>query len=542
MTLANLINDLKQAVQDGKVDRRNAQELVKGRVILPDDFNVERAEVEFKDFNFGDKHPTSLYHLGISAFSKRSLDDVQPFLDEFFARAKGLRLGKGVAEVKYGVFWTPEAFQDERKLTGLFFDGVEVESKAYTCDPTKVRIGMPGQSHEIEATTQANKMVLKATGIYRGQLEGLVETFNPQYAKLNLSKEDAERLLRAVRNNPIGKYVAGRLEKALQPEERHVISLSLGGGMSFGTQEVIELAVPTRVLRQYEDAIGKPLIVVSPKQDSQVIEFIKVYGLGGLLRGERLSDLRALARNIPQIDLGIIYNHPVLTNGSARELLDAEIDIISKGYESVFGLGLNSHMWREGVVKRLARDHFGGEVVDKFDELEVNDYVAFLNTRGYVEPRAEDVESETTRGVYAKARAEGRMEDRAFVNEPEYIAKERHLLEFFKQSYEKDPRESVQRFREFYQNSEPEMRIFARVRDKDASKLRKLKLPSQARLYSFGITEHMNRATPYSNDLSIGRTLPSRDDVHFWCRTSVDSPILLPLQEYACKEMGVSFR
>ncbi|MFQ5572904.1 MAG: hypothetical protein ACE5EJ_01495 [Nitrosopumilaceae archaeon] len=542
MTLANLIDDLKQAVQDGKVDRRNAQELVEGRVILPYDFNAERAEVKFEDFNFGDKHPTSLYHLGISAFPKRSLDEVQPVLDEFFTRAKGLKLGKGVADVTYGVFWTPETFQDEKKLTGLFFDEVKVESRAYTCDPPKVRIGMPGQSHKIEATTQANKMILKATGNYRGQLEGLVETFNPQYAKLNLSNEDAGRLLRAVRNTPIGKYVAGRLEKALQPEERHVMSLSLGGGISFGTQEVIELAVPTRVLRQYEEAIGKPLIVVSPKQDSQVTEFIKVYGLGGILRGERLSDLQYLARSIPEMNLGIVYGSPVVTLGQAKELLESEIELMTKGYESIFGLGMNSHMRRGGVVKRLAREHFGGEVVDKFDELGVWDYVDFLKVHGYDEPRAEDVESESTRKIYADLRVEGRIPDRAFANEPEYIAKERHLLEFFKQSYAKDPRESVQRFREFYQNSEPEMRIFARGRGKDASKLRKLKLPPKSRLVSFGITEHMNRATPYSNDLTISRTLPSNDDVHFWSRTSVDNPMLLGLQEYACREMGVQFK
>ncbi|MFA4960315.1 MAG: hypothetical protein WC548_01500 [Candidatus Pacearchaeota archaeon] len=175
----------------------------------------------------------------------------------------------------------------------------------------------------------------------------------------------------------------------------------------------------------------------------------------------------------------------------------------------------------DGISKRLAREHFDRYVVDKFDELGANDYVDFLKAKGYKEPR---------------------IGGRAFANEPEYVVKERHLLNFFKQSYEEDPRESVQRFREFYQNSEPEMRILTYGKDKDTSKLKKLELPSQTRLYSFGITEHMNRATPYSNDLCINRTSPSSGDVHFWCRASVDSPILLHLQEYTCKEMGINFR
>ena len=362
MTLSNLINDLKQATEGKELSHEERERLVDGKIILPDDFS--RYEIQFENMNYcNSKGPKPLNHLLVSAFPERSLDELQPVLDEFFRRAKDLRLRKGVADVQYGVFWTPKAFQDERRLTGLFFDEVEVESTAYTCDPTQVRIGMPGQSHEIEATTQANKMVLKATGNYRGQLERLVEIFNPQYAKLNLSKEDAERLLKKVRNNQLGKRVVERLEEALQPEQKDVMNLSLGGGISFGTQEVIEIALPTRDLRQYEEAIGKPLVVVSPKQDSQVTEFIKVYGLGGLWRGKRLSDLQALARDIPQMDLGILYNHPVLTNGEAKELLDAEIDIISKVYESVVGLVMNSHMWRGGIVKRLARQHFGEDVL-----------------------------------------------------------------------------------------------------------------------------------------------------------------------------------
>lgn len=117
-----------------------------------------------------------------------------------------------------------------------------------------------------------------------------------------------------------------------------------------------------------------------------------------------------------------------------------------------------------------------------------------------------------------------------------------HLLEFFKRSYQRDPKESVEKFREAYTNQEPTLEISATARHLDASKLRRLKLPSKSRLISFGITEHMNRATPYSNDLTISRTLPSSDDIHFWSRTSVDNPMLLVLQEYACRVMGVQFK
>jgi hypothetical protein len=86
------------------------------------------------------------------------------------------------------------------------------------------------------------------------------------------------------------------------------------------------------------------------------------------------------------------------------------------------------------------------------------------------------------------------------------------------------------------------MSIFSHTTRKDASQIGKIKLPSKSRLYSFGITEHMEPATEYSNDLSISKTWPLDSKTHFWCRTSIDSPILLPMQEYACNEIGIRFR
>lgn len=537
MTLTNLIQELKEATESKKIPRQEVGKLIDGRIEVPEDFNISHGSIEFTDMNFGSRGDAPLYHLLVSGFPKRTLDNVQPVLDEIFSRARNLRLDKGTADIKYAVLWTPERFQQERKLTGLFFDEVEIESRAYTCDPTKVRIGMQGHSHEIEATTQRNKMILKATGKYREQLEGLVERYNPQVAKLNLSKDDAERLLKKVKNNPVSKYVAGRLEKALQPEERSVMSLSLGGGMSFGTQEVIGINILTKFLQQYTDDIGKPLVEVPPKQESQVTEFMKWYNIIELLKGQRLNDLQTLAREIPQMDLGIIYGHPMLTNESARELLDKEIEYVEKIYKDpmfqVFTLGMISPggPFRRGLLNRLVEDYFGKEEFEKLTSVldeEGDNFINLLRQRGYMPVNFEDSQDDKTYS-FSNWKNERFKEAR----------KERHLLEFFKQSYVKDPKESIQRFREYYQNTAPKMRIFARSRSKDASKLRKLKLPDESRLYEFGITEYIRGK--YSNNLSITRTLPSSDDIHFFSRTSIDSPILLPLQEYACKEVGIKF-
>ena len=534
MTLTSLIQEFKKETQGKELSWREVGKLTEGRVIFPEDFNIREDSVELRNMGFGKKIDVPTYHLRVSAVPERNLDEVQPILDEIFSRAKVLKFGKGTSQIEYNVLWTPEDFQEERKLTGLFFDTVKVSSRAYTCNPTQVRIGMNGQSHEIEASTHTNQMVLTATGKYGEHLNDLVERYKPQAARLRLSRDDAERLLKGVRNGSF-KYFSNNLEKFLHPKERSVINLSLGSGINIGTQEVIEITVSTPALRQFEQIIGKSLIRYD--HGSGVTEFLKIYGLG-MLRGERLSDLQSLAREIPQMNLGVIYEHSMLTNSEAKELLDKEIGLVVKGYEDMFFFGMNSHMVRGGLVKRLAREHFGDEILTGFEDLSVNDYVGFLRARGYLEPSAESVEREIEREINAKYRAEMGIEDRAFNDEPDYIAKEMHLLEFFKQSYSNGPRESIKNFRDGYKNKAPEIEISASSRDKDAAKLGRLKLPSESRLYGFGIREQVPGCC---NELLITRTLPSSENIHFWSRTSVDSPIILALQEYACHEMGIRF-
>ncbi len=518
MTLADLINDLKKQTEGKDFSLYYMNQIIEERTVFPKGF--ENPDFKSENMNSGmDMGDFPLYHVCFSAFYKQSVRDTQPILDKFFKMAGYLRFEKGYAEAKYSLFWTPEEFQDEIKLKSLFFNEITLKSRAYSCDPTKVRIGMWKQSHEIEATTKANIMKLKADGNYRKQLERLVKELNIQYAKVNLSREDAERLLRANKNKPIGKYFVRELERILQPKKRQTIVFSFPGIVNFDEQDIIELSIGTKYLPQCEEDIGKSLVDVPAKQESRVTEFIKYYWLRGLLRGERLSDLQVLARDITQMDLGIMYNHPVLTNEDARKLLEKETEIISNGYTNeLFGLGINSHLWMGGVVKNLASDHFGAEIIERFDKTSKEEGIKILISLGYI-PSGD-------------------------FNGLDYIAKERHLLECFKQSYAKSPRDSIQNFRNCYKNHEPEMEIFTEEIKKDVTGLRRARLPSRAKLNSLGISKKIGlgkQGNLHWNDLCLSRTLPSCDKSRFYLRASLDSPILLELQENVCREIGIRF-
>ncbi|MCK4808031.1 MAG: hypothetical protein KAS90_00250 [Candidatus Aenigmarchaeota archaeon] len=517
MELSVLLSDLKAIISDGKLFPEQIYEWLYDNITFPDDFyNID---LDVEEMNFSDEDP--LPHLLISGYSRKSLDEVQPVLDNCFRKAESLRLKKCVADVKYGLFWTPEAFQGERNITGLYFDDVTVDSRLYTVDPTKSRLGIYGDSHKIDMHANQNKMSLTATGKYLSQLEDLGKSFGFQFAKLNIAPEDAEKLLEAYKSdNNLIKYFRTDFEKKLQPKQMSTMSISLGLDMSFGTKEVIELVVPVKYLWKYVEVLEKSLYGAQLEDETHVVELTKNYGFFDILKSNILSDLKTFAVEVPAIDLDILYDKPMLIDEQAKILLDNEIKIISDYYNFPSFLILdNNDLWKNHV-KRLAREHFGDNTLKDFDNFSAEQYLNFLEDEGYKYP-------------------ESLRDDSDNMNN---ISKERHLFEFFKQSYAEDARESIQKLKEYYKNSRPQMYISAKSRDNDASKIKKIKLPRKARLFSFDISEHMSRATPYSNNFSISRILVGSSDIHFSSRVSLDSPDLLQLQDYACKEIGIAFK
>ncbi len=515
MELSALVNDLKLQSGSSDLSREQEEKLLDGRIILPND--ARGSEVKFQRHNYGDRGSDPLYQLLGSMLLGRSIDQVEPIVNELFNRAKELQLPHGVANAQYDLFWSAQDFQEEKKLPDFVTSEITIRGGTYAVDPTKVRIGFPGQRHDIKAEMATNKLSLSAQGSYRGELEHFARELNPQFANLRLSKDDAQRLLKSVESNSRAKRFVPSLREALKPQEYVSISFGLGGH-SVGSRDIIKITVATKELDLLRQAIGKPLLNGPQKEETRVEELIKTYGPIDLLRGRRLHDLQYLARSIPQIDLGIVYGSPVVTLDQARELLEKEIEIMTKGYGSTFGLGLNSHLWMGGVVKSLATEHFDKAIVDRFDELRISDYVDLLKSQGYI-PEKDVNQNEPQTGR-------------------EIIAKEMHLFDFFKQSYSKDPRASVEKYRARYTNHKPDLEIYASG-DIDSLELRAIILPPRSRLTSFGIKQPLGSL--HNNALKISRLLPSSEEVHFFSTTSVGNPIFLGLQEYAYREMGVRF-
>ncbi|HLC70793.1 MAG TPA: hypothetical protein VJI32_02235 [Candidatus Nanoarchaeia archaeon] len=185
MGLSTLIEDLKSRTHEPGLSLQGAGELMSGRVICPDYF--ERKAVGLETTVLMDQKPALFSHFYISSFPQRTIDEVQLVLDGMMKRSRELKLGEGIADAKYGVFWTPEDFQMECQLPAFLSSTVKVSSKAQSIVPGPCHGFLP-VSHEIKASLDFNKLTLEASGSYKKELENLSHALHPEMSLMTWPK------------------------------------------------------------------------------------------------------------------------------------------------------------------------------------------------------------------------------------------------------------------------------------------------------------------------------------------------------------------
>ncbi len=496
MSLRTLVESLRSISPDELRGFRQEQIVsreVAGRVNYPPDW--ENVGIELHRASGG----ATGCNLRLSGDGKPS-EELTPLLTTLLDRSRRQRFEPGAFEVETEVEWPVEAFSQEFDLADL--TRVEVRSSFWTCDTTKVRIGFPSQRHELKIELAGRRMTITASGDYSSLLPRLIAALKPQIATIRLSEADAKRWLSKTRG--LQKWVLG---KQLQPQRRTVLSLEVGGGPSFSEQDDIEVSVSTRLLSACAEAIGRPIINEVTGEETFLVNLTRLFTRPGQI----LPALQAAVQIIGELETQTVFGHPMLTTEGAKELLEKEITLIQRSYQEWCMFGLNTHLIRGPVVKRLVREHFGDDILVPFDEMDPPSYLAFLKSRGFVYNGALDKK-----------------------HDPPYQLKEQYLLAFFVQSFASDPRDSIERFRQSYVNAPPRLEITG-VAKQDASRMAKLSLPARALLTGFSLRE---RSRQGDNEMIVRRDY--RDQVHFWARVSLDSCRLLDLQEEACQRLGVT--
>ena len=496
MSLRTLVESL-QAIPADELKRAGAK-LAEKRVVYPAD--CEDGEVELRQLTKRGKD-TKDSLLCLRGSLKKTLSETAPLLDNLFEQTRSLKLAPRAFEVDLGMYWPTATFTQEQDLGDL--TEVNVFSSFDARDPTKTRIGFPYKGHHLDVELKGRSMQISTKGDYSALLPRIISELKPQLATIRLSASDAQRWL----NKTKGRFRKWLLKRALKPKKRNYIALQIGGGVSFDEKEEIETTITASMLSACADAIGKPLINEVTGKQTFVVSLTKLF----LWKSQILPALQSVVRIIGELKTKTIFDYPLLTISQAKEMLDKEIDLVRQSYEQFLFFGQNTHMMRGPLVKRLAQEHFGDNIVVPFDEMDAPQYLAFLQSRGF------DYTYETNER-----------------NESPYILKEMYLLRFFRQSFTKDPRNSIEQFRRFYINPAPMMWIRGSGIRTDAARIANVSLPTQALLWEFGIKGHSSIRDDLVNITRISNNL-----VNFQIGILLDSYKLLDLQDEVCKSMGV---
>lgn len=510
--LSATIKDLEEVV---RTQPQNLGEVGKRRVVFP--ANVDRAEVEVKNLNLQGKTPD--YYLRLSAYFTLPKEELEAILQEALGRGKGLRLPQGQYEARLKQTWTTQDFNAEFGLPSFWRSKTSVTSYATIINPDNVRMLGAKSTHRAEVELERNTMTIEADGKYRRHFRDIAGALEPQIATIRLSEEDAERVMALSQQSAISRLLAGQVRKQLRPQKRTVL-IGIGLEISLDTQDVIALNLKTGQVFDLEGLLHKDLFRPANNQESQVMQLTKVYPWISVLinKNRRFEDMKKIAGILEEISFGPSGNYAV-SEEQAKALLERELqelqDFYDHGTRYMFAWGGNIHIFRGDVVKRLARELLGDEVLEPLEELDVDEYVKFLVSKGYTPGQFE---------------TEGTL--------PLYSVKERHLLEFYKQVYRQDPAKAAKLYRKDYLNTRPSTTIDAEVRE-DGSNIQRLCIAPGARIFSLKI-EHWVHSPGY-NDFNFYRTTPNSEDARFWLRTNLYGSALLPLQEWACDRVGISF-
>lgn len=494
MSFKCLIDTLRRMPE--KELHETGKELVLDTVLIPSGTETADAEIHKAIW----RKPEGI-NLRIDATIPMNMEQFGPVVCEFFDHLRKQTFTPGMYEVGAECKWQGEDFLKEVSLGST--SRLRISGSFYTHNPKKVRIGGNYRSQEIVLECEGRKLTITASEGYRYLLPTMINAIKPQFAIVRLSPEDANRLL-AKAKGPIWRR---RLKRALVPKKRTYMKLGVGS-FGFETAEEIEITIPTAFLEKFAEGIGKSLLLGGTEGGSYVVSLAKFFWRGSSV----LPTLQKAVRLISEFRTETLFDHPLLTEAQAKELLEKEIDLISKSYENFLFFGVGTRRLRTPVARQLASEHFGEGILSDLDGMDLPRFLDHLKSLGYLD---NVVEKE--------------------MHEHEGTVKERHLFRFFEQSYAKDPRNSIELFRRWYVNPAPTVSITGRVSHLDASLTSKISLPSRASLIEVGLKQCDRQG---DNELVVEHRI---DNAKIWLRISLDSGNLIDLQEEYCRKLGITF-
>ncbi len=487
MLLENIIKEIEKLEGMNREERGEAIKAIENSIVFPDNFRDPVAEIINND-HLG-------FYLRLHAFLVLSREKALPLLTALLAESRKKNFEKGFFKIETKVTWSPDNFLKEINHGDI--TQLEIRGSFYEKNPNQTRIGPQEKSHQIEATLRDRVLEISASKDFKSLLPKIIKEIEPQTADIRISSADAQLLLE--NTNGLQKML---FEQLLKPKKRQILEISMRS-IALKEQKVIEITVPISYIPDISKTIGKELLGIKDGNRSFILSLKKQY----FLQKSILPDLQKIISVISEFKPSATIGQFLISKDQVKFLLEKEIEYIRKSYSEFDSLGSNTHMFRGGLVKRLAVDQFGEEINKPFDKLEPEQYLAFLREKGF------DYNGEL---------------DEA--DEPPYIFKERCLLAFVKQVYLKNPVRLLNGFRNWYKNEPPKIKILSKT-EIDALRVSKLHLPSCAILIGLSLKGD-------TDGISFSLSYGEEKDYQLYMYFSGKAP-LIDLQEMACNTLGI---
>lgn len=488
MSLKNLLDDLKQS---------NDYEAFRKRIILPKELYSGNDVVKFHDGNYG-KSPHRP-HLTISGHIDKHTSNFQSLFTEFFNKAKETEFEKDSVSGRYRLYWVPTNFQDE---TSLGSEDIKIDISAYEKTPETPRSVAWSRPHGFRVETKGNEMNLTAYGGYKPHLIRIASERG--FSSITLEKLTKSEL-EIFRESGLSVLNEGKSEElvdmgfipgAMIMKDSHNLSLNLRDTGK-------EMEKIKKILEEYVADPYKP------------IKSNKKYGKDETSRREMLSDAQFLADKSQKINLGMVYDKPLITKKEAIGVAEREFDFLENAFNVYFLPNQKAIILLDVLIK----EHLGGKFQNQLRFVnDSKETIDFLKKYGYKKP-------------LFNSKKTGNW----------------HLARFLKDKYYENPESYIDKVMEFYKNEKEPIKIVSETNNCLKKNRRNFLLPSKAKLLSLGFEDY-NRSDDADssfdnslNNIELSGHSNLEDSIFFFLRADSVNPTLLALQEYVAGQLNIGF-
>ena len=544
MVLIELVADLDRQIKKSGMDkmppleqkskewmaqsRKNWEELKKttSRVICPDRFEGEEPEL----FTCSDSLTNPKYKFKIEGAVIAKPIELNGALEEVHSLLQKHRLQQQ-GTIEYKIELDPKVFEEKGNLGRLPLERIDLGMTSSEVDPSEICMFGENLSYqrinaryEVKAFTEGrlrDSLELRAEGGYSAHIEEIASEIDISQARLRLTIEDAEKIIKKAK--PWSKPF---IERVLKPKKIAGLEISVWRGFQ-GMREFGEISVivPVTLISPLAEVVGKPLIAAPQNQLTRVQYFVKKYPILSK-RSMPLSDLEHIMKRAQEIETGTVYDWPMLDPQRAHEHIEKELAILTQAYEIMFYFGINNHIGRGDLLKSRVKRVIPEALPPYWNEqyhgsCSIADFVRFLAAKGYSPPQRKFSEKE------------GNEEMKL----PKYSQKERHLLEFMKQQFQRNPSPFIEEYRQHYYNRKT-LNINAALRKVDLGEVSSISIPEDSKITKLTIMGGHKAALNDGNLLYLDRTNADGSEIYVTSMTSIAHPTIISVQDSVLSRLG----